>query len=95
MLGFFSCHLRHVIGRISSGTLWINTAHLAFVVVDELDCRTLQVVKAGRFGERRHVVVNVLFCSLMREKTHFSEMSVKQRKCVIEKGIIDSGSMGT
>ena len=53
-------YLRHVVGRISSGTFRVDTAHLAFVVVEELDGRCLQIVEAGRFREGGHVVMDVL-----------------------------------
>lgn len=62
-------YLRHVIGRIGSGAFGVDAAHLALVVVDELDGVRLQVVEARRFREGGHVVVHVLLCSSQQIQT--------------------------
>ena len=51
--------LGHVVRGVGSGAFRVDPAHLALVVVDELDGRRLEVAQAGSLGERRHVVVDV------------------------------------
>lgn len=44
-------YLGHVIGRVDSGSFGEDAAHLALVIVDELDTVGLEVVHGRHFGE--------------------------------------------